>query len=95
MYSLIADTAEIYDKDLDGRADFVRVHFKEERRDNMSGVDSIFWNSNRGEWRYVPAGKMMQNRSDGKWFEGDINKPYKYGLTKADSAHPPFLSFNT
>ena len=25
VYSLIADTAEIYDKDLDGRADFVRV----------------------------------------------------------------------
>ena len=95
VYSLIADTAEIYDKDLDGRADYVRVHFKEERSDNMSGVDSIFWNSNRGEWRYVPTGKMKQNRSDGKWFEGYINKPYKYGLTKADSAHPPFLAFNT
>jgi hypothetical protein len=95
VYSLIADTAEIYDKDLDGRADFVRVHFKEERRDNMSRVDSIFWNSNRGEWRYVPAGKMMQNRSDGKWFEGDINKPYKYGLTKADSVRKPFLAFRT
>jgi len=95
VYSLIADTAEIYDKDLDGRADYVRVHFKEVRSDNMSGVDSIFWNSNRGEWRYVPTGKMKQNRSDGKWFEGYINKPYKYGLTKADSAHPPFLAFNT
>ena len=95
VYSLIADMAEIYDKDLDGRADYVRVHFKEERSDNISGVDSIFWNSNRGEWRYVPAGTMKQNRSDGKWFEGYINKPYKYGLTKADSAHPPFLSFNT
>ena len=95
VYSLIADTAEIYDKDLDGRADYVRVHFKEERSDNITGVDSIFWNTNRGEWRYVSSGKMKQNRSDGKWFEGYINKPYKYGLTKADSAHPPFLAFST
>ena len=95
VYSLIADTAEMYDKDLDGRADFVRVHFKEERSDNITAVDSIFWNTNRGEWRYVSAGKMKQNRSDGKWFEGYINKPYKYGLTKADSAHPPFLAFTS
>ncbi len=95
VYSLIADTAEIYDKDLDGRADYVRVHFKEGRSNNMSGVDSIFWNSNRGEWRYVPAGMMKQNRTDDKWFEGYINAPYKYGLTKADSAHPPFLAFST
>ncbi len=95
VYSLIADSAEMYDKDLDGRADFVRVHFKEERSDNITSVDSIFWNSNRGEWRYVPAEAIKQNRTDGKWFEGYINKPYKYGLTKADSAHPPFLAFST
>ena len=95
VYSLIADSAEMYDKDLDGRADYVRVHFKEERSDNITGVDSIFWNTNRGEWRYVSAGMIVQNRSDGKWFEGYINKPYKYGLTKADSAHPPFLAFST
>ena len=95
VYSLIADTAEMYDKDLDGRADYVRVHFKEERSDNITSVDSIFWNSNRGEWRNVPAEAIKQNRTDGKWFEGYINKPYKYGLTKADSAHPPFLAFST
>ena len=95
VYSLIADSAEMYDKDLDGRADFVRVHFKEERRDNITSVDSVFWNSNRGEWRHVPADAIKQNRTDGKWFEGYINKPYRYGLTKADPAHPPFLSFTT
>ena len=95
VYSLIADTAEIYDKDLDGRADYVRVHFKEARSNNMSGVDSIFWNSNRGEWRYVPAGMMKQNRTDDKWFEGYINAPYKYGLTKADTVRKPFLAFTT
>jgi len=94
-YSLIADSAEMYDKDLDGRADYVRVHFKEERSDNITSVDSIFWNSNRGEWRYVPEGTIKQDRSDGTWFGGYINKPYKYGLTKADSAHPPFLAFST
>jgi len=95
VYSLIADSAEMYDKDLDGRADYVRVHFKEERSDNITSVDSIFWNSNRGEWRYVPEGTIKQDRADGTWFGVYINKPYKYGLTKADSAHPPFLAFST
>ena len=95
VYSLIADIAEMYDKDLDGRADYVRVHFKEERYDNITAVDSIFWNSNRGEWRFVAADAIKQNRTDGEWFEGYINKPYKYGLTKADSAHPPFLAFTS
>ena len=94
-YSLIADTAEMYDKDLDGRADYVRVHFKEVRSDNITKIDSIFWNSNRGEWRYVPAKDVKQSRHDGKWFEGYINKPYKYGLTAADTVHRPFLSFST
>ena len=95
VYSLIADTAEIYDKDLDGRADFVRVHFKEERDDNITSIDSIFWNSNRGEWRFVPDGMIKKNRTDGKWFEAYINTPYKYGLTKADSVRKPFLAFTT
>ena len=95
VYSLIADTAEIYDRNLDGKADFVRVHFKEEHEDNITAIDSIFWNSNRGEWRFVPAKDIKQDRDDGKWYEGYINAPYRYGLTKADSVHPPFLSFST
>lgn len=95
VYSLIADTAEIYDKDLDGHADYVRIHFKEERDDNISSIDSVFWNSNRGEWRFVPEGMIKKNRTDGKWFEGYINTPYKYGLTKADSVRKPFLGFTT
>ena len=95
VYSLIADTAEIYDKDLDGRADFVRVHFKEERDDNITSIDSIFWNSNHGEWRFVPQGNIQNNRNDGKWVEAYINSPYKYGLTKADTVRKPFLGFTT
>ncbi|MBO7062108.1 MAG: VWA domain-containing protein [Fibrobacter sp.] len=95
VYSLIADTAEIYDKDLDGRADFVRVHFKEERDDNITSIDSIFWNSNHGEWRFVPQGNIQNNRNDGKWVEAYINSPYKYGLTKADTIRKPFLGFTT
>ena len=95
VYSLIADTAEIYDRNLDGRADFVRVHFKEENDDNISSIDSVFWNSNRGEWRYVAAKDIKKNRADGRWVEGYLNKPYKYGLTKGDTAHKPFLAFST
>ena len=94
-YSLIADTAEIYDKNLDGMADFVRVHFKEEHLDNISSIDSIFWNSNRGEWRYVPDGNIKVDRNDGKWFEAYINRPFKYGLTKAESSRKPFLAFTS
>ena len=94
-YSLIADTAEIYDKDLDGKADFVRIHFKEKKNDNVSRIDSIFWNSNRGEWRYAPSEAIKKNKSDEKWVEAYINKPYKYGLTKADTTRKPFLSFSS
>ncbi|MBR3670443.1 MAG: VWA domain-containing protein [Fibrobacter sp.] len=95
VYSLIADTAEIYDKDLDGKADFVRIHFKEERDDNITSIDSIFWNSNRGEWRYAPTEKIKKSREDRSWIEAYINKPFNYGLTKADTVHKPFLSFTT
>ncbi len=94
-YSLIADTAEIYDKDLDGKADFVRIHFKEEKDDNVSSIDSIFWNSNRGEWRFAPNDSITKNKNNGKWVEAYINMPYKYGLTKADTVRKPFLSFST
>ena len=95
VYSLIADTAEIYDKDLDGRADFVRIHFKEEHDDNISNIDSIFWNSNYGQWRYAAKDDIKKNRQDGKWVEAYINEPFDYGLTMADSARKPFLSFST
>ena len=75
--------------------DFVRVHFKEERDDNITSIDSIFWNSNHGEWRFVPQGNIQNNRNDGKWVEAYINSPYKYGLTKADTVRKPFLGFTT
>ena len=94
-YSLFADTAEIYDRNLDGRADFVRVHFKEENDSNITSIDSIFWNSNQGELRYVPKGTIKKSKKDGKWYEAYINSPYKYGLTKADTLHKPFLSFTS
>lgn len=94
-YSLIADTAEMYDRDLDGRADFVRIHFKEEHDDNISSIDSIFWNSSRGQWRYATSDAIKKNPQDGKWIEAYINEPYDYGLTMADSSRKPFLSFST
>ena len=94
-YSLFADSAEIYDRNLDGRADFVRIHFKDENDSNITSIDSIFWNSNRGELRYVPQGTIKRSREDRKWYEAYINSPYKYGLTKADTVHKPFLSFTS
>ncbi len=94
-YSLIADVAEIYDLDLDGMADFVRIHFNDEHDNNISNIDSIFWNSSSGEWRSVPKGAIQINKIDGKWAEAPIEKPFNYGLTKADLVKKPFLSFST
>ena len=94
-FSLIADSAEIYDKDLDGKADFVRIHFKDESNGKVTSIDSVFWNSNHGEWRYAPKYSITANKDDAKWVEAQVNAPFKYGLTAADPKRIPFLSFST
>ena len=91
--SLVADIAEIYDRDLDGKADFVRIHFNSESDNDVLSIDSIFWNSNRGEWRSAEQGSIEKNRTDAKWIEANINVPFPYGLTRADSVRRPYLSF--
>lgn len=95
VYSLIADLAEMYDSDLDGKADFVRIHFKNESDNKVLSVDSIFWNSNRGEWRFAEGWNIQKSRNDAKWTEAYINEPFRYGLTMADSVRKPYLSFMT
>ena len=92
-FSLIADKAEIYDRDLDGKADFVRIHFNDDSDNDVLSIDSIFWNSNRGEWRSAEQGSIEKNRTDAKWIEANINVPFPYGLTRADSVRKPYLSF--
>ena len=94
-FSLIADKAEIYDSDLDGKADFVRIHFNSESDNDVLSIDSIFWNSNRGEWRYAEQSTIAKNGNDAKWIEANINEPFRYGLTMADSVRVPYLSFMT
>lgn len=94
-YSLIADSAEIYDKNLDGMADFVRIHFKDETNGKVKSIDSVFWNSNRGEWRYAPRASIKANKDDAKWVEASVNAPFKYGQTSANASRMPFLSFTT
>ena len=93
--SLVADIAEIYDSDLDGKADFVRIHFNDESDNSVMSIDSIFWNSNRGEWRSADQTSIEKNKDDAKWIEAYIGEPFQYGLTRADSVRKPYLSFST
>ncbi|MCQ2123004.1 MAG: hypothetical protein MJZ25_02345 [Fibrobacter sp.] len=78
-----ADFAEIYDKDQDGRADFVRVHFaKSISRENIF-IDSVFWNGSRDSWRVVRHGS--ENAVGDRWIEAALDEPFDYGMTEAMS----------
>jgi len=84
-----ADKAEIYDKDLDGRADFVRIHFKSPLAYKIYKIDSLFWNMDDEEdWREVYK-EDLSISEDLMWIEASID-PFDYGLTAAEK---PYLRF--
>lgn len=87
-----ADSAEIYDKDLDGKADFVRVHFMNPLKENIESIDTVFWpkSGNGSEYRKVKASKIKIEK-DSSWVEAKLEKTFQYGVTAADSAHIPYL----
>lgn len=85
-----ADYAEIYDSDLDGTADSVRVHFIEPLEENISNIDSVFWNAAGKKWRGVSKNKMHLGKNR-QWVETVLEKPFDYGLTSADEKKPPYL----
>ena len=85
-----ADIAEIYDADLDGRADSIRIHFKKKLESMVTAVDTVFWNAAGGEWRNVPK-KQLKMGDDKSWIEAKLKDDFEYGATAADSANPPYL----
>lgn len=85
-----ADIAEIYDADLDGLADSIRIHFKKKLESMVVGVDTVYWNAAGGEWRKVPR-KQLKMGDDKSWIEAKLSDEFEYGVTAADSANPPYL----
>lgn len=85
-----ADSAEIYDKNLDGEADFVRIHFKKPLNQNVQSVDTLFWNVGHKDPHYVTT-ETIQMTSDKSWVEFDLDSTFEYGKTVPDSANPPYL----
>lgn len=89
-----ADSAEIYDKDLDGKADYVRIHFMKPLKENIESIDTVFWpKSGKGtEYRMVKASKI-EIEKDPSWVEAKLEKSFKYGVTAADSNPAPYVRF--
>lgn len=85
-----ADYAEIYDSDLDGTADSVRVHFIEPLEENISKIDSVFWNAAGKNWRETSKSKMHLGKNR-QWVETVLKKPFDYGVTAANNKNPPYL----
>ncbi len=82
--------AEIYDLDLDGKADSVRIKFIDPLKDDLEGIDTLYWNKAGGTWRSVSKNrfKAVQNRL---WFEAQLKSPFEYGVTAADVGKAPYL----
>ncbi len=84
-----ADSAEIHDKDHDGRADFIRVHFAKSISKESLKIDSLFWGSANASGKNANAsGRSVDAQSlvvsaDGKWIEADLEEPFEYGVTSA------------
>lgn len=86
-----ADSAEIYDRDLDGKADSIRIHFKEDLENVISSIDSVFWNKGSGEWRKVKSKSIKINKKDSEWIEARLEKQFNYAVTSADTLNQPYL----
>ena len=85
-----ADFAEIYDRDLDGRADSVRIHFKKPLKKKIASIDTVFWNVAQGSWTDVDK-KKIYITEDSTWAEARVRKAFKYGLTAPDTSAAPYL----
>ena len=85
-----ADIAEIYDRDLDGKADSVRIHFKKALKKNIASIDTVFWNAAQGSWTDVDP-KKIRIVGDSTWVEARVRKAFKYGLTAPDTSNAPYL----
>ncbi len=71
LNSVPADYAELLDKDLDGRADFVRVRFAKPISNEVLSID---------------IAKDIEVSADGLWIEAALDEPFEYGVTDLKSA---------
>ena len=85
-----ADVAEIYDRDLDGKADSIRIHFKKALKKKIASIDTVYWNAAQGAWTDVDS-KKIRIVDDSPWAEARVRKAFKYGLTAPDTSAPPYL----
>lgn len=82
-----ADLAEIYDANLDGRADSIRIHFAEPLKKKITSIDTLYWNAAGGDSRKLSS-KDLQISKDSLWITAHLKEPFGYGITAADSIKP-------
>ena len=85
-----ADVAEMYDADLDGKADSIRIHFKKPLKKKIASIDTVYWNAANGSWTDVDS-KKIRITEDSLWAEAKVRKAFKYGRTAIDTSAPPYL----
>lgn len=85
-----ADSAEIYDSDLDGRADSIRIHFMLSLEEEVKMVDTVYWNVAGGDRQKV-SGDDLEGGVGDEWVSASLDKAFEYGLTAGDTAKPPYI----
>ena len=88
-----AVSAEIQDQDLDGRADFVRVHFAKSILHEQLKIDTLFWGGAEDDGREVIS-RDMKMSDDGDWIYAALESPFEYGVTAVDSTGKKFVSIS-
>ena len=88
-----AVSAEIQDQDLDGRADFVRVHFARSILHEQLKIDTLFWGESEDDGREV-ASRDMKISEDGDWIYAALESPFEYGVTAVDSTGKKFVKIS-
>lgn len=85
-----AELAELYDSDLDGQADSIRIHYKKAITAKIESIDTLYWNKAGDEWRSVKKSEIVLE-SDNKWIHAKLEKPFEYGKTAIDTSAKPYL----
>lgn len=84
------DSAEVYDRDRDGRADFVRMHFTEDVDVGLLRIDTVFWNAKGRKGRGVS--RSIKASSENGWFEAELDEAFDYGVTSPKLAERNYLA---
>lgn len=86
-----AVSADIQDLDLDGRADYVRVHFARSILQEQLKIDTLFWGGAEDEGRGV-ADRDIEISNEGDWIYVTLESPFEYGVSAVDSTGKKFVS---